>query len=278
MKRLTFEEYLALEGINWSTLKHMQRSPLHYRYALENDREETPTLGMGLCTHTAVLEPHRLETDYAVFEGARRQGKEWEAFKAEHAHLTILKRNEFSYCMGMRDAIQKDSLAKPYLSAGLFESSLSWTDAETQLGCKGRADLISTSKSAVIDLKTTGDVIMLKFASIAARMGYHAQLAFYRDGVEALTGERLPVRILVVEQKPPHAVAVYRVGEDELAAGQALYRELLEKVVECRRADWWPGPYVDEVDLRLPRWAWDDEESDSDATDLGVEFGASAEE
>ena len=69
---MRFADYAAAVGINFSTLKHMARSPMHYRYALEHPPAETPAMLLGRATHTAVFEPDRFQLDYAVWPGDRR--------------------------------------------------------------------------------------------------------------------------------------------------------------------------------------------------------------
>jgi hypothetical protein len=95
-------DYATVPGVNWSTLKHMAKSPLHYKHACENTRDDTPAFAFGRYVHALVFEPHRVaeryavldgsfKLDYIVYEGGDRRGKVWEAFKAEHSGRLILK-------------------------------------------------------------------------------------------------------------------------------------------------------------------------------------------
>ncbi len=268
--RDTFATYSLIDAVNWSSLKHMERSPLHYQHALTADREDSTAMAMGRATHTAVLEPHRLETDYAVFGGLRRAGKEWEAFEAANAGKTILKREEYQRCIAMRDAVRAHPVAASYLASGQAEKTITWKHPGVGLECKGRLDWVSESRAAVVDLKTTGDVDAVKFASLAARMGYFKQLAFYRDGLAYATGNVLAAVIIAVEAKAPHDVAVLPIDEDSLYAAAEQYAELLAKVAACRQSGVWPGRYPEEQPLRMPAWNWNDEE---DASGLDLVIG-----
>lgn len=277
MRRMPFAEYLKIDAINWSTLKHARRSPLHYRYAADHPPRDTTRLALGRAAHTAVFEPDRFLREYALFEGTRRAGKQWKAFQEQNAGKTILKVEEYETALAIRDAVRAHPVAAEYLRSGVAEQSISWTDALTGLPCKGRPDFISTCRTrpAIVDLKTTGDIEHHRFSHVVARMAYHAQGSFYQEGVAVTTGQTLPVVLIPVEATPPHDVAVYVVGEDELYAGTETVRDLLSVVAECSRTGIWPGRYPEEQQLRLPRYVFD-EEGDTDISDE-ITIGASSE-
>jgi hypothetical protein len=263
-------EYDAIDAVRFSTLKEMRRSPLHYRYREQNPLEDTPRLMLGRACHTAVLEIERFLLDYALFEGERRAGKVWEAFEAQHADKTILKRPEYDLCLDMRKAVMAHPVAASYLAKGRAEQVVTWTDGATGLACKARLDWIcdAPGKAALLDLKTTGCVETTLFASTAARMGYHAQLAFYRQGLIA-NGLLVPAKIVAVEAAPPHDVAVFDVDE-MLHAGDEEVGELLAAVASCRASGEWPGRYgAGEQPLHLPAWFYAAAE-DAASTPLGL--------
>src|SRR5512133_3499649 len=79
---IPFAEYLQLPGLSISALKLLRQSPLKFKHNLTAPRVETAAMALGTAVHTAVLEPHRLPTDYITWEGGTRRGKEWDAFKA----------------------------------------------------------------------------------------------------------------------------------------------------------------------------------------------------
>ena len=63
---LTRAQYDALVAVNWSSLKHLGRSPAHYQAALKQTFADTDTLRIGRAFHVAALEPQRAESLYAV--------------------------------------------------------------------------------------------------------------------------------------------------------------------------------------------------------------------
>src|SRR5579872_4150227 len=125
---MDFAEYSAIDAVNWSTLKNLRRSPLHYQHALRSPRKDTPRLAIGRAGHTAVFEPDRFMLEYACYKGKIRRGKKWDDFKAAHEHETILKMDEYKLCLAIRDSVRAHPLAAEYLKNGIAEHSIAWTD------------------------------------------------------------------------------------------------------------------------------------------------------
>lgn len=254
MPAIPFDEYRGARGVNWSNLKHMRQSPLHYRHAVYNPSEDTARFGIGRAIHAAILQPDTLASEFAVFDGKARKGKAWDEFEAEHAGKTILKRDEMDGVMAVAQSVRKHSaaMAQLSLSAALIERPITWTDPVTGLTCKALPDAVS---STVVDLKSTQSVEERIFRAQAARLGYFGQLAFYRRGYLALTKLILPCAIVAVEVNPPHDVGVFVVDDDSLRVADDEISRLLGKVAECTKTGEWPGRYPTARKIELPAWA-----------------------
>lgn len=252
-------DYFAREGINWSTLKAMRDSALHYKHAVEHKREDTPALALGRVTHSLVFEPNTFARDYAIFEGARRAGKEWDAFEQANEGKTIFKPSEVEKAIAMAAAVRSHPLVAPYLAGGTFEEVLTWVDQPTGLLCKAKADWIIPGTRTLIDLKTAQTIDTRRFQGAVARYGYHGQLAHYAAGCEGALGW-YPRRVILVavESAAPFDVGVFELDEEARDAGESERRELLEKVKACREAGKWPGRYESEQSLSLPGWVFGD--------------------
>lgn len=258
-------EYFSRPGHNWSSIKLMDDSALAYKYALDNKRPDTAALALGRVVHSLVFEPETIATDYAVFTGARRAGKEWEAFKAENEGVTIFKTDELDEARAMAAAVRDHPLVKPYLAArGEFERVVTWTDPVTGLFCKGKFDWIIPSQRILIDLKTTKAIHPRRFASDVARYKYHGQMAHYSNGCThglEWTPER--VILIAVEKSAPYDVAVYEMDDAGKECGRELAALLLERVKWCEDRNYWPGAQFDwesctltETSLELPGWLY----------------------
>ena len=275
---LTRAEYDGIDAVNWSSLKVLARSPAHYRHARTVKREDTPALQRGRLVHLAVFEPAVFLSTVAVFDG-RRAGKEWEAFKAAHAGSEIVKPDEIEEISAIADAVRREPSAAKHLVSGAAEVAVRWSrtvklpdgSAHAEVDCKGRLDFVS-SDGVLVDLKTTRDASPDGFGREVWRYGYHTQMAWYRDGYESATGKRLRVVLVAVEAAAPHVVAVYRVPDDILDMGREHYEALLGRYAECRRENRWPGYFIGESELALPRYAYPSDDENLD--DVGLDFGA----
>jgi exodeoxyribonuclease VIII len=266
---MTREEYDAIDAVNYSTLKELRRSPLHYAHRLKTPREDSTRLALGRAVHTAVFEPDRFFLDYALFPGARRAGKDWDECCKANRGRTILKSEEYRTALAIRDAVRSHPVAGPALTPpGEAEKSIVWTDEATGLRAKGRIDWWRVG--LFCDLKTTSDVDRDRFGALAYRMGYHGQLSFYRAGLIA-NGLDAPVpRIIAVEAAPPHDVAVFPLDDDLLYQGEILCAELLAAAAAFKFSGLAPGRYPEEVALTLPPWVRADDGGDATGLDLLV--------
>lgn len=272
---MTFRDYATIDAVNWSTLKEMGRSPLHYAHRREQARADNASLLRGRLVHTAVLEPDRLPLEWAVFDGERRAGKAWEDFKSANTNRGIVKLDEYAEAIAIRDAVRAHPIAAQLLASGRPELTVTWTDEATGLPCKGRADWVCDVPGLVslVDLKTTRDLDMRRFGSVAARFGYHAQLAWYLRGLRANGVEVDVARIVAVEAEPPHDVGVFVLDDGMLYAGDEECTEMLARVKACRDSGEWRGRYEREVPLELPAWWYAQEEEDAG---LGVSIRGAA--
>ena len=60
---------------------------------------------IGSATHKLILEPRLFKKEFAVWEGGRKAGGEWKAFKEYHIDKDILTKDQFNEIKKMRDAV-----------------------------------------------------------------------------------------------------------------------------------------------------------------------------
>lgn len=263
MERMTHTEYDALPGVRWSVLKAMQESPRAYLHRRDNPISDSPGLLLGRAVHTAVLEPDRFPLEYVVFPGKVRRGAQWEQFQTANADKDILKADEYAQCLAIRDAVRAHPVAAEILSHGQSERVIQWKDGATGIACKAKLDWFDFENpgAPLVDLKSTG-TFGDRFAATAARLGYHRQLAFYRQGLKVCGYEPADEALIIAAQSdPPHDVCVYRLEAELLDYAWTEVRKLLERLKRCEARNNWPGMAPDEVvKLELPLWAYPDEE------------------
>jgi hypothetical protein len=259
---MSWTDYRALKRLNFSTLKHMARSPLHYAHAVEWGDAPKPSYSLGAASHCALLEPGRFDSEFVVYS-KRRQSKEWDAFEAEHVAKghTILTQAEYREATAMAAAVRRNPLAAKYLAAGNAEVRVTWDLESPPLGatpgfrfeCKAGLDWLTPD--AIVEFKSTRDASKEAFEKDVERYRYHTQAAFQVDGHQQATGRRLPHFIIAVESHAPYASNVFRVGEELLRIGREEYTTLLGRLDDCRRTKTWAGYSETELELELPRWA-----------------------
>lgn len=271
---IPFDQYLQLPGLSASKLKKLMRSPLAYKWALDHpDHTSSPAMALGTAAHTAILEPHRMRTDYVLWDGGDRRGKAWTEFKEANADKAILTASEFADVKGMYDAVLGHGPAARYLQDGVAEVTIEWTDP-TGRAFHSRVDWVTVIDGQVVlvDLKTTRDSSPRHFGADAYRLGYHIQFALYVDGWYYLTGEQPRFVVLAVESKAPYEPAVFDVTDEVLAQGHDEYMRLLATLKECETSDTWPPRAQDEQELTLPSWAMGSE--DEDLSEIGLDLTA----
>lgn len=277
--RMPRAEYDAIPAINISRIKHMKRSPLHYKDAIDNPKTSDP-MTLGLATHVAVLEPEKFAEQFCVWNrksdagnSCPRKGQYWEQFVKEAGKRTILTENEFALANAIAKAVRFHEGANKYLATGDAEVTLEWVldDALGARPAKSRVDWMThlDGHPYLVGLKTTHDCRHFQFGRHAANLGYHLAWAFYADAYKYNKGIEPRQVEIVVETKPPYDVAVYRIEGDLILQGREEYWECVKRIAECEASGIWPGSVPVEEALTLPTWAY--QQDGDDISDLGLE-------
>lgn len=253
--------YHGWDAASNSRLSRLLKSPAHLKAYMEEPQADTAALALGRAAHSAILEPDDFGTRYRCGPPGDRRTKAvreaWDALEAEVGAGSVLTASDYSACLRMRDSVHGLRAAKSMIS-GSGEVELSYLWEVDGLLCKGRMDRHSPELAggAIVDVKTCRSASRREFEKSIFSLGYHRQGAFYLMGAQA---RRLPARhfvILAVEKTPPYAVAVYRLTEGAIDAGEEQIRPLLSKYAECMARNEWPGFPDEVVDVALPDYAW----------------------
>ena len=253
--------YEQVEGLNFSRLNFMDRSPAHYLQNLMHPKAPTPAMQLGSAIHAAILEPLKFNAEWVVAPKVDRRtnvGKAaWAKFELENAGKGLMTADDYDTCMGMAQAVYAHPVAEPLLSAEKRETEVPavW-DAEG-IPMKGCLDLLTSwdGFSWVCDVKSCRDASEFWFAREAHKLRYHAQAAIYLDGLEAIQPYPRRFAWIAVESEPPYAVCVYEPAGSVIDAGRALYRRWIERWKECTKAGRWPA-YSERLEpLMFPEWA-----------------------
>lgn len=215
------EYYADKTMITNSMLGRLKKSPQHLQMYFDGEKEETQALTFGSAFHLAILEPEKAEEEVVVYEGKTRRGKEWEAFKEENQGKIILNTSEAKDIEGMRIAITNNEEVMDIIRQSDKEQIAKWTDEDTGINCKGRADMVG--KNFVADLKTTqnGEVDAFRYSCL--KYGYNRQAAFYMDGFR-----KKSFYFICVEKSAPYRVSLLDASDGFVTSGRVEYKHLLE--------------------------------------------------
>lgn len=230
--------------VRFSRLKKFSQSAAHYFAACQFDDSDSLAMRIGRGTHALLFGAP------LVVWPQRRQGKAWDSFEAANAGKEILTTSEHAKALGMANAIRRHSLAAPLLFNGtVLEREIHWNVEGRR--CQGTPDCVGPGR--VVDLKTAQTSEPDRFTRKATWMSYHAQLAWYQDGLE-LAGKQRPEEcyIVAVESSEPYAVTVLRLTERTLDQGRRLSRLWWERLRVCEASNEWPAYTQSIVEFDLP--------------------------
>jgi hypothetical protein len=218
---LSAEEYHAHSGLSKTQIGYLKQSPLHLRTYLDAPRtESTPDQKFGTACHTAVFEPERFESSYAVApEGIDRRttaGKAaWAEFQSQNVGKELLKAEDYdavralAYSVGTCKALQKFGIGygdgAPILR-GIAEASVFGVDFGTNLAIKGRFDYYDEETDVIIDLKTCLRADYWSARKDLVKYGYPIQADHYIELAEQNTGRKTRFIFAFVEKSAPYGV------------------------------------------------------------------------
>ncbi len=254
-----------------------ERSPAHYRAWVDGvDKGDTPALAFGRAYHMRVLEPERFAQAYiaAPEDPPRRPTQRqrdakkpsddtraaiafWDAWDADNAGKLILSAEDFDRIEAMHAALMQHPVAAGIMREGHSEVTMRWTDPETGVQCKARADWWKPGRF-FMDLKTTDDASPDGFKRSVAKYGYHVQHAHYCDGAAACGDPVQNYLILAQEKEAPYVAAVYHIDAAAEIRGYDLRQRGLATMRDCLATDTWPGYGTGITELSLPGWALQD--------------------
>jgi len=258
----TYDQWRAWRS---TLVKKFGDSPLHAAEEIANPTVQTTAMKLGTACHLAVLQPELFLQQYTVATGCTETTKagkrcskggsvvragNWYCGQHDPAptqpfdNSCVLDIDEYATCMRVRESVMSHPLAGEILRAeGPVERSGVFRDEATGLRLKFRTDKVLKIGEflTVADLKTTEDANPNQYQHALERYGYHISAAMYLKGL-AVVGQPCERFVhIAVEKSPPYAVAVYRVMDDALEAGNYKLTELLSLVSQCERTGVFPG-------------------------------------
>lgn len=166
---------------------------------------------------------------------------------------------ELAKAQAMADSVRAHPEAGELFRRGHPEKSLYWTDPETGVRLRARADWLTliNERLTCVDLKTAASVYRPDLERVFWKNGYYLQNAWYVRLLTAIKGSEPDFAFVCVEKEPPYLVEVVRYEPEDVAEGHRLNRIAINTFARCIETGEWPG-YTDATTFRLPRWARND--------------------
>ncbi len=237
--------------------------PAQFKYDRDNPPAPKKEFDLGHAAHKLVLGEGE-EIVVTEHDDWRTKAAREERDDIRAAGAVPLLFHEGEQVTAMADAIRQHPLAGPLFTPGngVAEQSIYWTDPRTSVRCRCRPDWMphrpEGGRLVVVDYKTAKAVDDNSLQQAVYERAYHAQAAFYLDGVKAagLHGDQEPAFIFVFQAKtPPYLVHLVELDFPALTLGAARNERALRIYADCERTGNWPGFNNAITYLPLPPYA-----------------------
>lgn len=245
-------DYFATKAISASFLKSCSFSAHAGWKFLNEPNFQSDAMAFGSAVHTAILEPHLFNDQYAIsekFDKRTKAGKEASAaFEAANIGKLILDQDEFFKI----SKIKENCLAIPAVRTALdtFEKEKSILWKEGTYDFKARLDLVDAGGGVVIDLKTCRSAEPKDFVRQIYQLRYNLQLFHYLKSIGGNTAYAIAIETDSCE------VACYNLDKIVFSEStKILYDRALEVAKHVLTLKECPSKFSNEiVDLSEPKW------------------------
>jgi hypothetical protein len=237
--------------------------PAQFKYDRDHPQAPKREFDLGHAAHKLVLGEGE-EIVVTEHDDWRTKAAREERDDIRAAGAVPLLFHEGEQVTAMAEAIRQHPLAGPLFTSGngLAEQSIYWTDTRTGVRCRCRPDWMphrpEGGRLVVVDYKTAKAVDDNSLQRAVYERAYHAQAAFYLDGVKAagLHGDQEPAFIFAFQAKtPPYLVHLVELDFPALTLGAARNERALRIYADCERTGNWPGFNNAITYLPLPPYA-----------------------
>lgn len=251
-------------SLSVSGAKKLLDSPARFKWEQEH-REPKKAFDFGHAAHAKVLGkglPVAVIPDELLSSNGAASTTAAKAFVAEARERgdVPLKSDEAAVIDAMAAKLAEHASASKLLAAGEAERSMFWRDEETRIMLRGRTDWITalpTGRPCIVDYKTTArSANPDRFRWEARDYDYHMQDCHYREGLDALTGDRHAFLFIVQEKTAPYLVSVVELDDDARDVGDQRNRVARRLYLDCRTRDQWPAfPGITRINLPNAKYA-----------------------
>jgi len=234
LQQLDWKTYKGRRAINPSSLAaglrdYLQVDVRAIRNALHGTQSEPSAqaqdrMDRGSVVHMALLQPERLGTDIAVWNGKVRKGAEWDAFEHDNAGKLIMRQSDYELAMSVANDVRYHEMCVNQLRDCKPEVAMFTT--EDGVDVRGQVDSVSIKRRVIVDIKTTDSGVSDRDCeSTIRRFHYREKMSLYRRWISRIT-ETDPYSwkcfdLFISMDAASPAINLVRISEDALQWGEA---------------------------------------------------------
>ncbi len=194
----------------------------------------------GSLTHSLILEPHLVKSEYAIYQGMRKAGSEWEAFKTQNTKPSIVSLSQWGRCEQYVKSYKKNDVAMGLIQGGLPEHSICHIIEDMPL--KVRCDYINLDKRYIVDVKTSSYPVDLdNFRHTIIEWKYDLSAALYLNVVEAFYNCPFDFYFIANSKKELQCEA-YKVSAKTRSSGTRMVNDAISLYKKCKETGIWSAP------------------------------------
>lgn len=264
--------YHADPALSYTGMKHLLKSPAHYRHFMDAPREEKKVFDAGHIIHALVLGTSlnlaEIPAELLSANGAAstKAARDFIALARLDGAIPV-KTSEIEPLREIAEAVLAHREARELFEGGLSEVSLFANDPRTDVPLRGRVDKVAEGfggRPVLVDLKTTPDADPAEFRRAIANFGYYLQATVYRHLWDTLNpdSKALEFLIVAVSKTKPHLVSIHRMDALYEDLGGQHMRVAIDRFKAGTESGEWPGfpPII--YDQTPPVWLLDDEDEE----------------
>lgn len=270
-------DYIQWDAVSFSRMKQFKQSAQHVWSYMTQPPKPKKAQELGSAMHMAILTPNLFEQEYFAAPGGdgRTTGVKRARREAEDNNpgKIGLSPDDWDSCRGARDAIwSRHAYATALFSGeGFNECAYIWTDPETKLRCKAKADrltLCPDGVGAIVDFKSIVEASDRKIELAIRDFDYHIQGAHFIEGLNILKPAERRWILVFGEKSHPFAVRCKEVGFASMELGKRDRRRYLQQYRRCVDSGVWDAYEQGLEIVDVPEWEFREEEKREEATEL----------
>lgn len=205
----------------------------------KEDKPDNPAFAIGSYVHSLLLEPDKVESEYAFFPEWDGRASGFKQFKLDNPGKTVITKSQ---------QMQVERMMKAYTAHPLASKLLAPTKKELTLcvdlfgvPVKVRFDSIDIEAGAIIDVKTSGydvDQETFKMQGIG-NLKYGVSAALYSLAAEQFYGKPFEFYFLCMSKKSGDT-EIFKTGVATMSNGRIQCKIGLERLKYYRENNKWP--------------------------------------